>query len=167
MQQYFSNHKVKGLVIGLLLSITSFIVVSSKGYAGSRDYGVLLFTIMAIAVGLGNFLYAKQQPKTYTFGNVFAHGFKTAIVALLVFIVYNIIDEYLLHPNLKTEALAFAKKSWESVSVKDVDLATRQKSMVTFEKRYITVKIGSILFFFGVIGALGSLIGAVVSPRKD
>ncbi len=167
MQQYFSNHKVKGLVIGLLLSIASFIIVSTKGYAGSRDYGVILFTIMAIAVGLGNFLYGKQQPNAYTFGNIFAHGFKTAIVALLVFIVYNIVDEYVLHPNLKTEALVFAKKSWEEISVKEVDLATRQQSINTFEKRYLTIKIGSILFFFGVIGALGSLIGAVISPRKD
>jgi hypothetical protein len=167
MQQYFGNHKIKGLAIGFSLSIASFIIVSFKGYEGSRNYGIVLFSIMAISIALGNFLFAKQYPKHYTFGNVFAHGFKTALVALLVFIAYNIIDDYLLHPNLKAEAVAFAKKSWDSVSIKEVDLATRQKSINAFEERYFTIKLGSLVFFFGVIGALGSLIGAVISPRKD
>jgi hypothetical protein len=167
MQQYLGNHKVKGLVIGVLLSIVSFIIVDSTGYEGSKKYGTILISIMFVSSGIGNFLYAKQHPKQYTFGNVFAHGFKTAIVALLFFLAYNLLDDYLLHPNLKTEAVAFAKKSWSTVSVKEVSLELQQKNVDAFAKNYQISKTGVILIFFGVMGALGSLIGAYISPRKD
>jgi hypothetical protein len=165
MQNIFDSHKTKGLIIGIVLSITSFILYTLGGYKGARDNSSILLFIMFGLAAIGGLLFARTAPKQYTFGNVFAHGFKTAVVGILVMIAYVLLDEWVIHPNLKQEALSYAKQEMDAV--KDMSDAIKDKQLEAFSKNYMYAKVGVLLIFFGIAGAFGSLIGALVSPRKD
>ena len=90
MQKYFDNHKVKGLVIGLVLSAILFIAAQTGGFEGLKKSSNIQFFMVLISAGLAAFAFANSKPKQYTFGNIFAHGFKTIGVAIIVVIAFLI-----------------------------------------------------------------------------
>jgi hypothetical protein len=168
LKKYYNNHKVKGLIIGGILAIMFFIAAQKNGFEAVRSTTNAQFSIIFIGALASAYLFGLSSPKKYTFGNIFAHAFKTIGVAIIIVIAYYIIDHYLLHPNLKLEALADFQKQLDAIPKTEMDEAHKLEKLRIYENNYlISGRISPTLLFYAAIGALGSLIGAGFASKKD
>jgi purine-cytosine permease-like protein len=168
MQKYFDNHKVKGAFIGALLCIILFIFESKFGFPGARKASNILFTIVVLGAGLSAYSFGISAPNKYTFGNIFAHAFKSIGVAIIMVTAFYILDHFLFHPNFKDEALAEFQKQIDEVPITEMDADKKLEQIKAYKNNFLVMaRISPSLLFFGALGALGSLLGAGFSPKKD
>jgi len=99
-----------------------------------------------------------------TFGNVFAHGFKTTAVVAALLAVYTFIAVKFLFPDIVDKSLAMAKKEMEEKGTLSDEQMEQALSMV--RNFFVPFAIGGILVMFAIIGAISSLIGAAVAKKN-
>ena len=108
--------------------------------------------------------FAKQKEGNVTFGNVFAHGFKTTAAVIVIMVIYTVISLKLLFPDMVEMGLAQARVEMEkkgNLSESDIE-----NGLQMVKKFFLPFAIGGIVFGFGILGAIGSLIGAGVAKKN-
>ncbi|HSN09859.1 MAG TPA: DUF4199 domain-containing protein, partial [Hanamia sp.] len=112
MEQTVTTSTTKGIVISLILIVialvTYFLNMNSSSALQYISYAVFILGIIWSI----NY-YGKQIDHNSTFGNYFAHGFKTAALVTVIMIIYIVIFVYLF-PDVREKAMEAAKKSMES-----------------------------------------------------
>jgi uncharacterized membrane protein YciS (DUF1049 family) len=108
--------------------------------------------------------YGAQNGYNVSFGNLFAHGFKTTAVIGCLFVIYTLISIFVLFPGTKEIALDQARTEMER-SGKLPEEAIEQGLSIT-RKFFVPFAIAGALFGTILIGALASLIGAAVTKKK-
>src|SRR6185437_5348395 len=108
MQQTVTTSTTKGIVLALILIIialaTYFLNMNQNS---ALQYISYVFFIAGIIWSVVS--YGKQIDHNSTFGNYFAHGFKTAATVTAIMIIYVI-----LFPDMKEKAMDAARKSMEA-----------------------------------------------------
>ena len=153
----------KGLVISLILIVYGLIMYFTGQWLNkSLSWIQSLLLIAAIIVADTGF--AKQMNGNVTFGNVFAHGFKTTAAIIVIMVVYSFLAVKFIYPEMIDAIMTQTKAEMDkkgTMSQEQIDQAT---GMV--KKFFIPFMIGGIVLMFGICGAIGSLIGAAVAKKN-
>src|SRR3954469_10854924 len=164
MEATVTTPPVKGLVISLLIIVFSMILYFT-GQTTNQTLSYLQYAILIGGILWSCISYAKQLNGNVTFGNVFAHGFKTTAVIAALLAVYTFISVKFLFPDIVDKSMEIAKKKMES-SGNNMSDEQIQQSLDMVRKFFIPFAIGGILVMFAIIGAISSLIGAAVAKKN-
>jgi hypothetical protein len=164
MEQKVASPVSKGVIITLLLIVFGLIIYFTNQMDNSAIQ-YIQYAILSVGIIWSCISYAKQLNGNVTFGNVFAHGFKTTAVIAALLAVYTFISVKFLFPDIVDKSMEIAKKKMES-SGNNMSDEQIQQSLDMVRKFFIPFAIGAILVMFAIIGAISSLIGAAVAKKN-
>src|SRR3954451_9189571 len=118
METTVTKPPVKGLVISLLIIVFSMVLYFT-GQTTNQTLSYLQYVILIGGIIWSCVSYSKQLNGNVTFGNVFAHGFKTTAVVAALLAVYTFIAVKFLFPDIVDTSLEIAKKRMESRNMSD------------------------------------------------
>lgn len=120
--------------------------------------------ILVIGLIISCIVFAKQQNGNVTFGNVFAHGFKTTAAIIVIMVLYTVVSINFLFPEMIDLAVNQARIDMEKRGDLNDDQITQAIQMS--RKFFTPFAIGGIVLGFGIIGVIASLIGAGVAKKN-
>jgi len=162
MEKKVTSHIVKGLIISLILiliSVISNLTGNERSSWVTWASNIILFGgIVWACISYGN-----QMNHEVTYGNVFAHGFKTSAVITVITIAFTIIF-LLAFPDIKEKALEIARQEMDKQSQLTDD--QKDTAMEITRKFFLPITIGAILLMYLIVGLIASLIGAALTKRN-
>ena len=153
----------KGLIIALVIVVLD-IIAGFAGYRFESWYTWVPTIIFFGAIIWACINYANQMNNAVTFGNVFAHGFKTTAVVTCILIVYTLIAIYLLFPDMKEMALEKARQQMEKNP--DVSEEMADQAIEMTNRLFVPFAIGGALIGNLIAGALASVLGAAFARKN-
>ena len=163
MEKQITSHIVKGAILGGISILFSIIIYVFNLYT-TQWLSYLSYVILIGGIIYGNILFANQNDNNVTFGNIFAHGFKTTAVIIVITVLYTVLALYVLFPDMvdkiielsRTEMLKNPKMTDEMI----------EQGMTMTKKLFLPFAIAGAIFGTGFLGAIGSLIGAAVAKKN-
>lgn len=152
----------KGVVLGLILAILGFTSFFMKIDQSSPLQYISYFIFLG-GIIWSVWYYGKQIANQGTFGNYFAHGFKTAAVITAIMILFFLVLMFAF-PEFKQEAMDASKKAMsksEGITQEQIDQA-----MELSNKFFGVFLIGGTMLGYLFFGAIAALIGAGIT-KKD
>jgi NADH:ubiquinone oxidoreductase subunit 6 (subunit J) len=153
---------MKGLIISLILIVLGIGLYMSDLWL-NKTLGYIQYCIIIGALIWSCIHYAKQMNGDVTFGNVFAHGFKITATIIVITVVYSVIAMNFLFPEMIDKIIENAATEMEK-NKKMTDEQINQALTMT-RKFMMPFMIGGIIIMTGIIGAIGSAIGAAVAKK--
>lgn len=156
------SHFVAGLVIAAVLIVYTLLLY----FTGNQQNNALVWlSYLFLIAGLVIFvnLYGKAMDYQVTFGNLFGYGFKTTAFLALIMIAFTVIF-FLAFPDVKEKMFDIARQKMEERGRLTDDQI--EKGLETWRKMFWVFAIGGIIFFYAIVGAIGSLIGAAITKKK-
>ena len=163
MENQVTSHIVKGVILSAISIVFAVIVYVFNLY----EMNALSYLNYAIFLGgliYGAVLYANQNNNNVTFGNVFAHGFKTTAVVIVIMSVYTILSVKVLFPDMLDKILEISRKKMAE-NPKMTDEMIEQAVTMT-KKFFLPFAIGGAIIGTGILGAIGAAIGAGVAKKN-
>jgi hypothetical protein len=153
---------VKGLLIALVMIVISLVI----NFTGNQDNKAMQYIVWAVY--LAGIIwainqYGKEIHHNSTFGNYFAHGFKTAAMVTLLMIIFTVVL-LMVSPEIKEKALDEARKAM--AARKGVTDEQMQQAVDLTKRFFYPMVMGATLVMNLIIGAISSLIGAAI-VKKD
>ncbi len=163
MEQKLTAPWMKGLIISLILIVYGLVLYFTDQYQ-NKSLSWIQFVIIIGCLVYACINFAKQSNGNVTFGNVFAHGFKTTATVIVIMVIYTVISTKFLFPEMTEKIMDQARADME----KKGDLTDEQitQGIEMGKKFFLPFAIGGIILMFGIIGAIGSLIGAGVAKKN-
>ena len=163
MENTVTSHIVKGAILSAISIVFSVIVYVFNLYEMSWlswiNYAIFLGGLI-----YGAILYANQNNNNVTFGNVFAHGFKTTAVVIVITVLFTILSTKLLFPDMVDKIVDLTRKQMEKNPQMTDEMIEQAVTMT--KKFFLPFAIGGAIIGTGVIGAIGSLIGAAAAKKN-
>lgn len=161
MEQKITSTTVKGFIIGLIMIAVS-LTASFSGIEASGAFQWVIYCIFFAGIIVSIYQFGKQVNHNSTFGNYFAHGFKTSAMVTILMIAFLVIF-MTVFPEFKEKAMEEAKKSMSSKNLSPEQI---EKALDLTKKFFMVFLIGGALLGYLLFGAIASLIGAAVT-KKD
>lgn len=163
MEQKVTTHIVKGLIIALILIVVS-VIGHVTNLAFENWYNWIGTVIFFGGVVWSVNVYGKQMNNNVTFGNLFAHGFKTTAVITCIVFVFTVLTIYVLFPDFVDQMIQ--KQIDEARKANNLSDEQVEQGMAMAKKiGSIGVLAGSIIGSL-IVGALGALIGAATTKKN-
>lgn len=163
MEQKVMTHFTKGLLIGLVI-IFLYVAGYMANISEQAWFGWVVDLIIVAGMIWACIMFANQNDNRVTFGNLFAHGFKTTAIVTLILIAYMIISITLIFPEAKDKAMEVARERMEArggMSQDQIDQA------IQFTRKFfMPIAIGATMLSSLFFGVIGSLIGAGVAKKN-
>jgi len=163
MENQVTTHIVKGLILSVISILFSIVIYLFNLY----EMSALSYVNYAVFIGglvYGGVLYSNQNGHNVTFGNLFAHGFKTTAVVIVITSIYTVLAFKVLFPEMLEKVLDLSRKQMLQ-NPKMTDEMIEQAMSMT-KKFFIPFALGGAIIGTGILGAIGSLIGAAVAKKK-
>ena len=162
MEKKVNSPVTIGLIISLILILISLAIYFTGMYTETwiqyLTGCLLLGSIIWAVVNHG-----KERNNTASFGNLFAFGFKvTAIVTVLV-ILYSVLSTYIF-PDAKEKVMEIARQ--QAFKNANGNESAIEQGLAWYEKNFTLMMVITVLFWYLVIGVIGSLIGAAVTKKR-
>jgi len=163
METKITTHITKGLLLALAL-----IVLNLIGHVLNIDlepwFGWISIVIFLAGIIWSVSLYGKQMDYNVTFGNLFAHGFKTTAVTICIVFIFTLLSVYVIFPDSIDRIV---QKGIEKAVEQGKATREQMQQNISMVKKITTISIlaGSIIVN-AIIGAISSLIGAAVTKKK-
>ncbi len=162
MEKKVTSPVVKGLIISLILIVISLIATFTDQNQSSWAKWVPTLILLGGIIYSCN-LFATQNDGNVTFGNVFAHGFKTGAVVTCLMIVFTVAI-MLLMPSIKEQAMEAARLEMsKNDKLSEADI---EKSMGMIENFLYVGVVGGILVLYLIISVIAALIGAAIARKN-
>ena len=162
MENTITPPLTKGIVIGLILAVLGFVAFFMKMDTSSPVQYISYFLFLG-GIIWSVWYYGKQIDYQGTFGNYFAHGFKTAAVITAIMILFFLVLMFTF-PEFKENAMDASRKSMaksEGITQEQIDQA-----MELSNKFFGVFLIGGTMLGYLFFGAIAALIGAGIT-KKD
>jgi hypothetical protein len=163
MDKQITSHIVKGAILGGISILFSIIIYVFNLYT-TQWLSWLSYAILIGGIIYGNVMFANQNGNNVTFGNIFAHGFKTTAVTIVITVLYTVLALYVLFPDMVDKIIDLSRVEMEK-NPKLTDEMIDQAITMT-KKLFLPFAIAGAIFGTGFLGAIGSLIGAAVAKKK-
>ena len=158
-----TTHIVKGLILSAFSIVFSVVMYAFNLF----EYSWLTWVSTVVVMGgiiYGNILYANQNNNNVTFGNLFAHGFKTTAVLIVITTAYTVLAFKVFFPDMIDMILEISrKKMLENPQMTDEMI---EQAMSMTKKFFIPFAIGGTILGTGFTGAIASLIGAGIAKKN-
>jgi len=153
---------IKGAIITLVLLAVGAALYFGAGIANRNAVYALCVVVLA-GIAISSSYYAKQMAGNVTFGNVFAEGFKTAAVVIVLSSLCVFVSLKFIFPGVIDRLLQAGANEMK----KQGSTAEEIKEYMDSAKNYLVpIIVGCIIFFFGIVGAVGALLGAILADKK-
>lgn len=163
MEQKITQPWIKGIIISLILIVYG-IILYFTGQSQNKSLGLLQLVILIVGLVITCVGFAKQHNGNITFGNVFAHGFKTTAAIIVIMVFYTVIAINFLFPEMIDIAVNQARIDMEKIGDLNDEQITQAIEMS--RKFFTPFAIGGIVLGFGIVGVIASLIGAGVAKKN-
>jgi amino acid transporter len=165
MENKIMTPAMKGLIIGLVMIAVSVVMqLLITDLEKMQKLNWVTFLIIIASIVWACFSHSKDMNGNVTFGNLFAHGFKTAAVFTIIMIIYTLLAMTILFPEMKEKMLEVAMKQAEAKGT--MSEAQLEQARTMTEKFLVPFAIGGSLVMYLVIGAIGSLLGAAIAKKN-
>jgi hypothetical protein len=164
MEEKVTSHIIKGVILSIISIVFSVIVYVFNLYE-MQSLTYLNYAIFLGGLIYGAILYSNENKNQVTFGNVFAHGFKTTAVIIVITVFYTVIAFKFLFPDMMELMLTISRKQM----LKDPKLTDEmiEQAISMSRKYFLPFVIGFSIIGTGFLGLIGSLIGAAVAKKKS
>jgi len=163
MENQVTSHIIKGVILSAVSIVFAIIVYVFNLYE-MRALSYINYAIFLGGLIYGAILYAKQNNHNVTFGNVFAHGFKTTAVVIVITSIYTIIAVKFLFPDMVDKTLEIARKKMvENPQMNDEMI---EKAIDMTRKFFLPFALGGTIIGTGLLGAIGAAIGAGIAKKN-
>ncbi len=162
MEEKVMTPAVKGVVLSLVLILLSLIVFFA-GQTENKALGWIQVTIFGLAIIWSCQYYTTQMNGNVTFGNVFAHGFKTAAAATAIVLIYTFVFIKYVSPELVEKTIVQARIKWEESKMTSDQI---QQAEDMTRKYFIPFAVGGALLMYMIGGLIFASIGAAVSKKN-
>ncbi len=163
MENQVTSHIVKGVILSAISIVFAIVVYVFNLY----EMTLLSYVNYAVFLGgliYGGILYANQNNNNVTFGNVFAHGFKTTAVVIVITSIYTILSFKVLFPDMLDKVLEISRKKMaENPKMTDEMI---EQAMAMTKKFFIPFALGGTVIGTGILGAIGAAIGAGIAKKN-
>lgn len=163
MENKVTTPQVKGLIISLVLIVYGLIIYFVDGMKHPElsyvQYAIFLAGIIWACVS-----YSSQMNANVTFGNLFAHGFKTTAVITVIVLLYTILAFKVLFPEMIDKSIEMTRRKMEADGkVSDSQI---EQTISMMREHYVLFAVVGVIVGFAIIGAISSLIGAAIAKKK-
>ncbi len=163
MENKVTSNVTKGLIISLILIVLDLVA----GFAHFKYASWYRWTgnlVLIAAIIWACISYGAQLNNQVSFGNIFAHGFKTSAVIACILFLYVILSVLVIFPGTKDEVLEQARKQMEAKG----NLTDDQVNMALewTKKSFWPITIAAVVLGTLILGVIASLIGAAVTKKK-
>ena len=163
MDKQITSHIVKGAILGGISILFSIIIYVFNLYT-TQWISWLSYAVLIGGIIYGNILFANQNNNDVTFGNIFAHGFKTTAVVIVITVLYTVLALYVLFPDMVDKIIELSRTEMLK-NPKLTDEMIEQGIAMT-KKLFLPFAIAGAIFGTGFLGAIASLIGAAVAKKN-
>lgn len=163
MEKKVTSHITKGLVISLILIVLG-LVANFAGFEYETWYRYLPILILCVGVIWACISYANQMNGAVTFGNVFAHGFKTSVIVTIITLLFALLSIYVIFPDSREKALEMARQEMEKNQQLSDDQIDQAIEMT--RKFFMVGVIGGIILYTLIAGCISSLLGAAFAKKN-
>lgn len=163
MEKKITQPWQKGLIISLIMIVIS-LGIQFADLSQDKTLQWVQLGIMMGAIVWACFSYGKEMDGQVTFGNVFAHGFKTTATLTVIIILFSVISIKFLFPEMIDKALEQARVEMEKND--KLTEANINDGLAMTKKFFLPFAIGGILFMYAILGAVASLIGAAITKKN-
>jgi hypothetical protein len=164
MENQITSHIYKGVILGVVSILTSVVVhvfnLYQNTYVNLISLGIFIIGIIYSCI-----LFSNQNKNNVQFGNIFAHGFKTTSVVIVITSLYTILTVKFIFPEIIDISLNLSRKGMESNP--NIPKDTIEQNVDFVRKYFIPLTIGFSMAGTAFIGLIASLIGAAVSKKKS
>ncbi|HMP91347.1 MAG TPA: DUF4199 domain-containing protein [Phnomibacter sp.] len=154
----------KGFILGLIIVALAIVTYIFIPFAEQSKYGWVSFLVIAGGIIWACMSYGKQMDGNVTFGNVFAHGFKTTAVLTIIVCIYTVLSFTLIFPEAKDKALELVREQMSKTP--GISEAQIETQVANYTKYMIPFTLAGVLVMYLIIGAISSLLGAVLTKRN-
>ena len=162
MDKQITSHILKGAILGGISILFSIIIYVFNLYT-TQWLSWLSYAILIGGIIYGNILFANQNENNVTFGNIFAHGFKTTAVVIVITVLYTVLSLFIF-PDMVDKIIEISRTAMAK-NPQMTDEMIEQGIAMT-KKLFLPFAIAGAIFFTGFFGAIGSLIGAAVAKKN-
>ena len=163
MDKQITSHILKGAILGGISILFSIIIYVFNLYT-TQWLSWISYAIFIGGIIYGNILFANQNENNVSFGNIFAHGFKTTAVVIVITVLYTVLALYVLFPDMVDKIIEISRTEMAK-NPKLTDEMIEQGIAMT-KKLFLPFAIAGAIFGTGFFGAIGSLIGAAVAKKN-
>ena len=163
MENKLTTHVVKGSLITLVL-IAFGLILYFTNQMQNQALASIQYAILLIGIIWSCVVYSNQMKANVTYGNLFAHGFKTTAVVIVLTIIYTIISIKFLFPDIVDQSMEISRHKMEASGKLSDSQIDGQLQMV--KDHFLLFAIAAIIIVFAIVGAISSLIGAAVAKKN-
>jgi len=151
-----------GLILSLILIVLSLIINFTGMYLQSwHQYVGFVIIVGGIIWAVNN--HGRETNYTTPFGRLFAFGFKVTAVVTCLMILYTMLSG-VLFPDVKEKIIEAARQ--QALRQPGANEDQIEQGMNMFAKNYTLFMVMGFLFWYLIIGAISSLVGAAVTKKK-
>jgi hypothetical protein len=157
------SHALAGLIVAAVVVVYTLILTFS-GASGNKSLGFLSLVLMVGGIGYFVWRHGGANDHALTFGGLFSYGFKATAVMTLVLIGYNVLF-YSIFSEYKDVLFDISREEM----MKQPGMTEEMVGMGISKMRefFWPIIIGGALFNAMMAGAVGSLIGAGITAKKQ
>jgi hypothetical protein len=163
METKITTPVIKGIIISLILIVYSLVIYFTN-QIGNQALSYLQMTIFLIGIIWSCIIYSKQMNANVTFGNLFSHGFKTAVTVIAIIVIYTVLSMTVLFPEMVDKGTQIARQKMEA-SGKLSDSQIDQQ-LDFYKDHALLLTLASVIIFMAIVGLIAALIGAAVAKKK-
>jgi hypothetical protein len=163
MEKNVTSPIVKGLIITLILAVLD-LIAGFAHFKFATWYRWLPTLVLLVSIVWACISYGSQLNGNVTYGNAFAHGFKTSAVVACLSLIYTLLSIYLIFPDTKDLAIDQARRQMEAkggLSEENIDQAIEMT-----KKMFMPIAIAGVVLGTLLVGAIASLLGAAFTKRN-
>ena len=162
MENKVLSPAIKGFVMSLVLILFS-LVLYFTGQSENKSLGWIQIGLYGLAIIWSCTYYSVQMKGNVTFGNIFAHGFKTGAAATAIVLLYTFVFMKFISPELIDKAIIQARIEWEKAKMSASDM---NKTEEWLRKYFVSLAVGGALLMYMIGGVFFSAIGAAVAKKN-
>lgn len=163
MEKKITAPWVKGLILALIIIVFS-VVMYVTGQVTNKSLGYIQYLVIIGGLVWACLSFSKENDGNVTFGNVFAHGFKTTAAMTVLVVIYTVLAVKLIFPDMIDLAIEGARTEMEKQGKLTADQVEQGIEMT--RKFFMPFMIGGTIISYAIIGALGSLLGAAIAKKN-
>ena len=157
------SHVLAGLIVAAVVVVYTLVLTFSGG-SGNKSLSFLSLVLMVGGVGYFVWRHGGANDHGLTFGGLFSYGFKATAAMTLVLIGYNVLF-YSLFPEYRDVLFDISREQMmqqPGITEEQVDMGLSK-----MREFFCPIIIGGALFNAMMAGAVGSLIGAGITAKKQ
>lgn len=163
METKITSPAVKGIIISLVLIVLG-LVIYFIGQSQNKAIQWIQGILYAIGIIWAAISFSKQSNGNVTFGNVFAHSFKTSAAVTAILLVYTFVFLKFIAPTFIDQVIETSRQQMETqgkLTAEQIDQA-----IAITRKYFMVLAIGGGLVSNLILGLIFSLIGAAVAKKN-